>query len=354
MTSTGERNVPREQWGQFFAEISRAYEGTPATLELLPEAAGADRVASGAPLRGIDCSRADGALQIVVGEHRQLVAAPAEVRLRPAAAGSGQVVEISVHGGPDVRLHLGRDAGREAMRGSMGGGAVAPAMTTLGEGDDGPDEALAARARGQSGPGDRAADASEARGGGPELDYDRTPATADRDDPAPVGGSAGAAGGSVAAPPGARDSGPFGDPAADLVTYRAGDKMGGASSPTDRSTSMVDPGGSVGDVDLSGRTTYDISADVRGDNPTSVDDATGGPNTEGPLDDAAENDVIDLGRGRGVIDTTVDPTSGGPLVPGDDADDGYVEGEVGAQAERDLDDMMGRRPQRPLPPDEEE
>jgi hypothetical protein len=327
MTSTGERDVPRERWGQFFAEIGRAYRGTPATLELLPADAGADRVAAGQPFAGVDCSQADGALRIQVGAGEHIIGAPISVRLRPGAGGIGQVIEIGAGAGPGARLYLGRDAQADAMRGAMSGQPVAPAMTTLGEGDDSP------------------AEASEERGG-PDTAHDRSPASTDREGEIAVGGSAGAAGGSLAAPAGSRSSGAFGDPAADLITFGATDKMGGAGSPTDPSSGQVDPGGSVGDADLSGRESYDITGDIYSDDIPDVGDVTGSTG------DSAAADIIDLGGDQGVIDTTVDPIDGDQLVAGNDVEDGYVEGEVGAQAERDLDDMIGRRPQRKLPPEE--
>ena len=53
-------------------------------------------------------------------------------------------------------------------------------------------------------------------------------------------------------------------------------------------------------------------------------------------------DVADLGRGAGLIDTTRDPIGGtGDEDNGMDATDGMVQGEVGAQAERDLTELLG-------------
>jgi hypothetical protein len=115
-------------------------------------------------------------------------------------------------------------------------------------------------------------------------------------------------------------------------------------------------GGSTGDRDLSGR---------RGSEPDALDDIVEDVDTTvGPGSDVGAHgvvsvsgkdrststgfgyggdvDVADLGRGAGLIDTTRDPIGGtGDEDNGMDATDGMVQGEVGAQAERDLTELLG-------------
>jgi hypothetical protein len=115
-------------------------------------------------------------------------------------------------------------------------------------------------------------------------------------------------------------------------------------------------GGSTGDRDLSGRHGSELDAleDI-----VESDDTTVGPgsdvgaigvvsvsgkdrSTSTGFGHGGDVDVADLGRGAGVIDTTRDPIGGtGDEDNGMDATDGMVQGEVGAQAERDLTKLLG-------------
>lgn len=148
-----------------------------------------------------------------------------------------------------------------------------------------------------------------------------------------------------------------GDDAGAQITFGASDDMGGVASVG---------GGSIGDQDLSGRRSYDIAADVAGDGVEGLLDDAGeagghaGPGSANeysgaaPVSEAAGStgakiqrhraEIIDGGSGQGVIDPTADPIGGRQLVPGDDDSDPYVEGEVGAQAERPLDEVEGETP----------
>jgi hypothetical protein len=175
-----------------------------------------------------------------------------------------------------------------------------------------------------------------------------------------VGASAGAAGGSSAVP-GAR--GRDDADAGGLVSFGGSDDMGGVAEVG---------GGSLGDRDLSGRGAYDITNDVydgpvaepfgdagshAGSGSESAD--TGHATLTTPEGGAAPGqshlhpDVIDGGSGQGLLDTGIDPLEGDQVVPGTDPDDGMVEGEVGPQAERDLTELFGKKPERADKPDED-
>ena len=79
---------------------------------------------------------------------------------------------------------------------------------------------------------------------------------------------------------------------------------------------------------------------------------SGGDRTAGTGSSFGGNvDVADLGAGAGVIDTTRDPI-GGDEGAGMDATDDMVEGEVGAQAERDLTELIGRHAHGRFDPDD--
>src|SRR5690606_27390970 len=172
-------------------------------------------------------------------------------------------------------------------------------------------------------------------------------------DPTAVGGSAGAAGGSVAGPAGAAGGGGVGERDGG-VSFGSSDDMGGVATVG---------GGSLGDQDLSGRRSYDITAAVYDDfvpsraafdeeGETSVS-AGGGGTGHGEADvrgagatgstSRGEADVIGAGAGQGVIDRGIDPIEGAPIDPANDATDSYVQGDVGAQAERDLDQLPRQR-----------
>jgi hypothetical protein len=126
-------------------------------------------------------------------------------------------------------------------------------------------------------------------------------------------------------------------------------------------------GGSLGDRDLSerGRSELDALQDI-----TDVADTRVGPGSDvgftgavaisgndraSPVGNSLgpDVDVADLGEGRGVIDTTRDPIGGtGDEDNGMDESDDMVAGEVGAQAERDLTDLLGKRAHNRPDPDD--
>jgi len=106
-------------------------------------------------------------------------------------------------------------------------------------------------------------------------------------------------------------------------------------------------GGSLGDRDLSGRTD-DTWADLQ--ETVDVDGSVGSGSIA--AEGNSDADIVDLGSNAGVIDSTGDPIGG---TDDEDAamDEGtdMVEGEVGAQAERDLTELLGKYTSRRDPDD---
>jgi hypothetical protein len=115
-------------------------------------------------------------------------------------------------------------------------------------------------------------------------------------------------------------------------------------------------GGSTGDRDLSGRRGSELDAleDIVGTDDTTVGPgsdvgATGAVSVSGKdrttstgFGFGGDVDIADLGRDAGVIDTTRDPIGGtGDEDEGMDESDDMIQGEVGAQAERDLTELLG-------------
>jgi hypothetical protein len=115
-------------------------------------------------------------------------------------------------------------------------------------------------------------------------------------------------------------------------------------------------GGSLGDRDLSGRDGSELGGleDIVGDDDTTVGPgsdvgATGAVSVSGRdrttstgFGYGGDVDIADLGSDRGIIDTTRDPIGGtGDEDNGLGASDDMVEGEVGAQAEGDLTELLG-------------
>lgn len=315
------REIPRGEWAAFFEGLSRDYAGADTTVELLSPDDQPQLLIFGQPLADIG---GDERVSIRLGGGAEHVVEHASgVTIFSEASGLGQVIEIQPAGGPPVRVTLARE-------------------------------------------GERAVGAIDPR--------ERDVIT----DPGFVGGSAGAAGGSVAAGDGhgaagvgeeygprighagsdGRPSPGVGDDQGPRITFGSSDDMGGVASVG---------GGSLGDQDLSGRRSYDITDDVYGGGFEDLLDDAGesggraGPGSETRFSGAAsfsqaqgsnsaqidhhKPDVIDGGGDQGVIDTTADPIEGSKLDPANDATDPYVEGEVGAQAERDLDDLMRDHPE---------
>lgn len=302
------REIPRGEWAAFFAGLSRDYQGADTTVELMSPDDQPQLLIVGQPLADIG-----GEQNITLrlgggGEH--VVERASGVTIYAERSGLGQVVEIQPAGGPPVRITLARE-------------------------------------------GERAVGAVDPREGDAIVD------------PGFVGGSAGASGGSTAAGDGYGAAG-VGDDYGPRITFGASDDMGGVASVG---------GGSLGDQDLSGRRSYDITDDVYGGGFEDLIDDAGesggraGPGSETRFSGAASfsqaqggnsaqtdhhrPDVIDGGSGQGVIDTTADPVGGSKLDPANDASDPYIEGDVGAQAERDLDELMDDHPELRGPLDED-
>lgn len=298
MTGETSRSIPAEGWRAFFEELNRLYRGQRAVVEA--QAAGREwrTVAGDEPFNGIAISDEEaGAAIIELGGLSYSAGVPQQVRVERAVGGQGQTITVVQADGSVTALHLA---------------------------------------------------------GGP-LRSD--PVGAADSDLTAVGGSAGAAGGSVAEgarPSGGRDTR---DSSGGQISFGSSDDMGGVAAI---------PSGSLGDRDLSGRRRYDISADVYDGpalDPTTDAETHAGSGSETAASGAApistvqgggaavgqhhlHPDVIDGGSGQGVLDSGVDPIAGGPLRPGTDDNDDMVEGEVGAQAEGDLEERIRRDAER--------
>ncbi|HMQ31722.1 MAG TPA: hypothetical protein PKD53_13430 [Chloroflexaceae bacterium] len=291
--------ISPENWGAFFEALNDEARGLRAWVEAAAQGGTPHLVASDAPFAGIIDSE-EGIVIELAGGLSYNAGLPRAVRHTPAPGGRGQTIRFETSAGQLTLLHL------------AGGATLSRAI-----------------------------------------------GAAEDDELTAVGGSAGAAGGSSAVPGG---RGPD-DDAGGLVSFGRSDDMGGVASA---------PGGSLGDRDLSGGGAYDITDDVYdGPRPDLMGDggSYAGSGSETPevghaaLTTAQGNaapgqshlhpDVIDGGSGQGLSDTGIDPIEGGPVTPGTDDDDGMVEGEVGPQAERDLTELFGKRPERPAQPDDE-
>jgi hypothetical protein len=281
MSAAQSRIVPRERWAEFFEELSRTFHHRSTTIELVAQVQRPEVVASDQPLEAVTAGgKGQEAITIQLGERfNHTIDAPSQVRVQPYAAGPGQIVEIEGASAPVTRLYLA-----------------------------GPEE---------------------------------------------VGGSAGAAGGSVAGSDGTGGDGGLsaGDSS---ITFGSSDDMGGVASVG---------GGSIGEQDLSGRRGYDITDDVYGDLGLDPDALTDSAETSASVGQSSSGaggayvrgagatghggrsdaDVVDGGAGQGVIDRGIDPIEGPPIDAANDATDSYVEGDVGAQAERDLDNLERTR-----------
>jgi hypothetical protein len=289
MTQESGKPIPAEEWQAFFDQISRESRGQRALVEARSSGREWRTVASDQPFDGFSVSDEEGGAVVIElgGGLSYSAGVPSEIRVEPLAGDAGQSITIVQADGSTTALRL---------TGPTRGSAA----------DD-----------------------------------------AERGDLTGVGGSAGAAGGSVAGPargPGGRDD------ENSLVSFGSSDDMGGVAGP---------PGGSLGDQDLSGQGSYDISADVYDAPVLDAEAGEGGHAGSGSETSASgaasistaqggaavgqhhlHPDVIDGGSGQGLLDTGVDPIEGGPLVPGNDDDDNMVEGEVGAQAEGDLEERI--------------
>lgn len=295
------RTIPNEQWGDFFDRLTRDYEGADATIELMAPDDQPELLAFGQPLVEVRC---DTSVTVVLGDGvEHMVEHATGVSVEQDNAGLGLIVMIQAAGGPPARLTLARGKQRAVGDPSLSGAGVAGV------------------------------------------------------DPAFVGGSAGASGGSTGAGNGHMAAG-IGDDYGPQITFGTTDDMGGVASVG---------GGSIGDVDLSGRQSYDITADVYGGGAEELLDQTGaggghtGPSSETAGSGAAsyttreggnsaqmghhKPKIVDGGGDQGVVDLTIDSIEGTQLDPANDDTDPYVEGEVGAQAERDIDDLADEHPE---------
>lgn len=302
MTQERGELIPTERWADFFEELSERWQGLRATVETWPAGGARRTVAGDEPFAGLTIDAEEGVLIDLGGGVSFSAGMLTRVRYEESLGGGGHTVTFEATDGTTTRLAL--DGGIPLSRAVAG------------------------------------------------------------DDIAGVGGSSGAAGGSVAGIGGRTASGAAA--AADeagLVNFGSSDDMGGVAAPQ---------GGSMADRDLSGAGAYDITADVY-DGPTPEAGGQAGSHAGPGSETAAAGqssitdrrgtsavgmthlhpDVIDGGSGQGLIDTGIDPIEGGPVAPGTDDDDDMVEGEVGPQAERDLTELFGRRPEQADKPDED-
>lgn len=354
--------IPNDQWQSFFGQLSDEYAQKLATLEMVPELEGPQLVTFDEPFGGITCGEAQGrtTLTIHLGEQSDLtLETPLRVHTEPFARGGGQIVEIEVAGMPLTRLYLAHSDEQSTGRGEIYGGAAERAVGQEAapgrayrdgpSASEGSGAGSAARAGQPSRGGAQMAAGDPRMGSGALSDFegagalgagitpepargeftseaDRPPADPPRsylDEASRAAGIIGEAntGGGYGppadrAPGGQRQAGGPSDPGdARVAGPRRGIGLGGVEGVG---------GGSLGDQDLSGRTAGE-RADLNA----------------GELGDA---DVVDLGRGAGVLDSTRDPIGGtGDEDNGMDEGPDMVEGEVGAQAERDPSMLPNKR-----------
>ena len=334
--------IPHDQWEHFFGHISHEYAGRMATLEMVPESEGPQLVAFDQPLEGISTADRAGRTTIAIrlGEEpaELTIETPLRVHTWPFERGGGQVVEIEAAGTPLTRLYLSHSAEQSTGRGEIFGGQ---AERSVGQ---------------ERAPGAGITGAGEAGGdlGDPPRDYlDASSRAAGIVGEANTGGGYGPAAGrdtqrqAASNLAGAGFDAGAGRGEAEQAGVRLGIGLGGVRGMG---------GGSLGDRDLSGQPagerdvleeiadageTVGPGSDVGASGAVSI---SGGDRTTGTgFSFGGDVDVADLGPGAGVIDTTRDPIGGiGGEDNGMDATDDMVEGEVGAQAERDLSKLLGR------------
>jgi len=364
--------------GTFFSGLSREYDQKMATLEMVPEAEGPQLVAFDELFGGISTAEHAGHTTITIrlGDASDLtLETPLRVSSEPFARGGGQVVEIEVADMPMTRLYLSESTEQRTGRGEIYGGVAersvgqeaAPSLSYS-------DTRYSQQATQPDAEPDRTRASAQAKSGRPSEDVGLV---SDFD-------GAGALGGGITQSGSSEDDTALADPPRDYIdasTRAAGiigeaNTGGGYGPPADRqpapmagsqdqarasdqSNATGDPqsagvrlgiglggvrdigGGSLGDRDLSGGADTEL-ADLEA--PFDMEDMTGGQDSP--------EEIIDLGRGAGVIDGTRDPIGGtGDEDNGMDESPNMVEGEVGAQAERDLTTLLGKHTGRRDPDD---
>ena len=100
--------IPRETWPQYFADLSKLYEGWSTTIELLAGELGDQRAADGLPLQGISYEFKGGSqagdILVEVGEagmpfKTHLIHLPRAVRAAPTQPGVETDIEIESEDG---------------------------------------------------------------------------------------------------------------------------------------------------------------------------------------------------------------------------------------------------------------
>jgi hypothetical protein len=107
------REIPEDQWIEFFDRFSRDHLGWPATIELLDQQAGPQNVAENAPLLGISFDHKGSrpsVVQISVGDSpgahvNHVIDLPLHIRAADEADGSIDL-QIEPARGPVALIHL--------------------------------------------------------------------------------------------------------------------------------------------------------------------------------------------------------------------------------------------------------
>jgi hypothetical protein len=305
--------IPGDQWKHFFSGLNREYAQKMVTLEMVPEIEGPQLVAFDEPFGGISTDEhADHTtITIRLGDASDLtLETPLRVSSEPFAGGGGQVVEIEVAGTPLTRLYLSHSTKQSTGRGEIYGGGAGHMREADRAPADPPRDYIdqSTRAAGIIG------EANTGGGYGPPTD--RQPAATAR----------------------SQDQGPASvqSNAMDdeqIAGVRLGIGLGGIREIG---------GGGLGDRDLSGRVKNEWT-DL--EEIFDIDDTAAGPDGAGSISAQrnSDADIVDLGSSAGVIDSTRDPIGGtGDEDNSMDESPNMVEGEVGAQAERDLTKLLGR------------
>jgi hypothetical protein len=96
------REIPRNEWREFFDGFSRRHQGWLVTMEVLGADIGAQVEARELPLVGVTAEvshEGEGQIAIIVGDGPQAhvthtISGPAHVRLKESAAGADEALEI--------------------------------------------------------------------------------------------------------------------------------------------------------------------------------------------------------------------------------------------------------------------
>jgi len=121
------REIPREEWVDFFDGFGQQHSGWLVTLELLDRELGAQLVAENLPLRGISSDvqeNDEDVILINVGETpdehiNHAIAGPVHVRLKQTAQGAHEALDIETMSGATTLLRFRVTALPETVDGVM-------------------------------------------------------------------------------------------------------------------------------------------------------------------------------------------------------------------------------------------